>query len=50
MTMPGRPGREDQASLTMLAAEGLGWSAGDLLENILATATPLEELRRIKLD
>ncbi|KAM0719479.1 hypothetical protein Q7P37_005384 [Cladosporium fusiforme] len=45
MTMPGRPGRENQASLTMLAAEGLGWSTRELVECILATARPLGELR-----
>ncbi|KAF2225413.1 hypothetical protein BDZ85DRAFT_66368 [Elsinoe ampelina] len=27
MTAPGRPGRENQASLTAMAASGLGWDA-----------------------
>ncbi|KAK4496004.1 hypothetical protein PRZ48_013273 [Zasmidium cellare] len=49
MTAPGRPGREDQASLTALAAAGLGWTPADLLRNILATASTLEELRSIEL-
>jgi len=46
MTGPGRPGREDQASLTGLAAEALGWNYAELLGKILAGARTLEELRR----
>lgn len=45
MTAPGRPGRDNQASLTLLAAEGLGWTPGDLIRNILDTANTLQELR-----
>ncbi|KAF2997707.1 hypothetical protein E8E13_006701 [Curvularia kusanoi] len=47
MTGPGRPGREDQASLTAMAAEGLGWSYSRLLAEILATAQPLSVVRKI---
>lgn len=49
MTAPGRPGRDDQASLTAMAAAGLGWTAADLLRNILGTASTLEELRAVEL-
>jgi D-alanine-D-alanine ligase-like ATP-grasp enzyme len=45
MTGPGRPGREDQASLTAMAAEGLGWDYGRLLEEILEGAGTLEEVK-----
>ncbi|EED19001.1 conserved hypothetical protein [Talaromyces stipitatus ATCC 10500] len=45
MTGPGRPGREDQASLTAIAASALGWDYGSLLMKILATAQPLSSLR-----
>ncbi|GME62112.1 D-alanine--d-alanine ligase (d-alanylalanine synthetase) (d-ala-d-ala ligase) protein [Neofusicoccum parvum] len=45
MTGPGRPGREDQASLTALAAAGLGWNYSQLLEEILQSACSLKELR-----
>lgn len=45
MTGPGRPGRENQASLTAMAAEALGWDYPLLLRNILGTARTLEELR-----
>lgn len=48
MTIPGRRGREDQASLTLMAAAGLGWDAPMLVQNILRTACPLGELRSIK--
>lgn len=34
LTGPGRPGRENQASLTALAAEGLGWTFAELVVNI----------------
>lgn len=47
MTGPGRPGRENQASLTALAAAGLGWDYPALLTNILALARPLGHLRNI---
>lgn len=45
MTGPGRPGREDQASLTVIAAAERGWDYPLLLRNILGTARTLEELR-----
>ncbi|RBR10789.1 uncharacterized protein FIESC28_09320 [Fusarium coffeatum] len=35
MTGPGRPNRDDQASLTLLAANGLGWDYNELLRRIL---------------
>jgi D-alanine-D-alanine ligase-like ATP-grasp enzyme len=38
MTGPGRPGRDDQDSLSSLAARQLGWSYADLLRNILRQA------------
>ncbi|KAF2182382.1 glutathione synthetase ATP-binding domain-like protein [Zopfia rhizophila CBS 207.26] len=45
MTGPGRPGREDQASLTAIAAKALGWDYGKLLKEILASASSLRALR-----
>lgn len=45
MTGPGRPGREEQASLTLIAASALGWDYGALLQNVLATAQPLGAFR-----
>ncbi|KAH7063483.1 hypothetical protein B0J12DRAFT_562878 [Macrophomina phaseolina] len=48
MTGPGRPGREDQASLTALAAAGLGWDYARLLKEILGSACTLGELRSAK--
>jgi hypothetical protein len=45
MTGPGRPGREDQASLTLLAASAMGWDYGTLLQKILASATQLSKFR-----
>jgi hypothetical protein len=45
MTGPGRPGREKQAALTALAAEGLGWDYPAWLSKTLETARPLRELR-----
>lgn len=45
MTGPGRPGRENQASLTLLAAEALGWDFLRLLEETLKTSQTLEGLR-----
>ncbi|KAK8169756.1 hypothetical protein IWX90DRAFT_430743 [Phyllosticta citrichinensis] len=50
MTGPGRPGREDQASLCALAASGLGWDYAKLLQEILQSASTLRELRSAKLD
>ncbi|KAJ5156309.1 hypothetical protein N7492_009112 [Penicillium capsulatum] len=48
MTGPGRPGREDQASLTAMAAFAIGWDYGTLLQKILASATPLSVFRAYK--
>ncbi|KAH8432024.1 uncharacterized protein LDX57_009672 [Aspergillus melleus] len=48
MTGPGRPGREDQASLTALSAAALGWDYGTLLKNILQTAQPLNVFRKYR--
>ncbi|GAQ02689.1 hypothetical protein ALT_0010 [Aspergillus lentulus] len=45
MTGPGRPGREDQASLTAIAAAAMGWDYGTLLQKILAGAQPLSVFR-----
>jgi len=41
MTGPGRPGREDQDSLSALAARAEGWRYEDLLEAMLQAAWPL---------
>lgn len=49
MTGPGRPGREDQASLTAIAAKALGWDYGTLLKEILTSASSLRTLRDVKL-
>jgi D-alanine-D-alanine ligase len=38
MTGVGRPGRSDQDSLSAIAARGIGWDYGDLLEAMLQTA------------
>lgn len=46
MTGPGRPGREDQASLTAMAAASLGWDYPRLLEEILKSAATLHALRQ----
>ncbi|KAL4877380.1 hypothetical protein BJY04DRAFT_198272 [Aspergillus karnatakaensis] len=48
MTGPGRPGREDQASLTAIAATAMGWDYGTLLESILAGAQSLDAFRNYK--
>ncbi|RDW57878.1 uncharacterized protein DSM5745_11396 [Aspergillus mulundensis] len=48
MTGPGRPGREDQASLTAIAASALGWDYGTLLENILQGAQSLSVFRNYR--
>ncbi|KAI4611341.1 uncharacterized protein J4E87_010534 [Alternaria ethzedia] len=45
MTGPGRPGRENQASLTALAAAGLGWDYPTLLLKILESSSSLHDLR-----
>ncbi|KAK1635747.1 hypothetical protein BDP81DRAFT_395299 [Colletotrichum phormii] len=48
MTGPGRPGRDDQASLTLLAAEKLGWDYPELLRQVLNTSSTLKALRELK--
>lgn len=48
MTGPGRPGRDGQASLTMMAASALGWDYKELLRQILATSSTLATLRGLK--
>ncbi|KAL4893669.1 hypothetical protein BDV59DRAFT_176920 [Aspergillus ambiguus] len=48
MTGPGRPGREDQASLTALAAAAIGWDYPTLLQNILQCAQPLDMFRKYR--
>ncbi|KAL4995951.1 hypothetical protein BDV10DRAFT_173403 [Aspergillus recurvatus] len=49
MTGPGRPGREDQASLTAIAAaSAMGWDYGALLENILKGAQSLSVFRNYR--
>ena len=48
MTGPGRPGRENQASLTALAAGQLGISYSDLLHKILHSAQTLQYLRDVE--
>jgi hypothetical protein len=45
MTGPGRPGREDQASLMAMAAAALGWDYAMLLWNVLSSARSLKEMR-----
>jgi hypothetical protein len=45
MTGPGRPGRENQLSLTGLGAAALGWDYATLLGHILAGASSLHDLR-----
>lgn len=49
MTGPGRPGRESQASLTALAAAGLGWDYPTLLLKILESSGSLHDLRNVVL-
>jgi len=49
MTGPGRPGRDNQASLTGLAAAEVGWDYARLLSDILASARSLGELRGMRL-
>jgi len=44
ITGPGRPGRETQAALTVLAAEALGWSYRDFVRNVLRQAVRLRSL------
>ncbi|KAK5061115.1 hypothetical protein LTR84_007657 [Exophiala bonariae] len=49
MTGPGRPGRENQASLTAIGAAGLEWDYPTLLTEILSLAKPLSDLRKISI-
>ena len=49
MTGPGRPGREQQASLTALAAAGLAWDYPTLLSGILKSSSLLQDLRDVGL-
>ncbi|KND88243.1 D-alanine--D-alanine ligase A [Tolypocladium ophioglossoides CBS 100239] len=48
MTGPGRPGRDDQASLTLMAASALGWDYRELLKQILGTSSTLRSLRSLR--
>ncbi|KAK3200933.1 hypothetical protein GRF29_213g480159 [Pseudopithomyces chartarum] len=48
MTGPGRKGRENQASLTALAAEGIGWDYPTLLREILESSRTLHALRNLE--
>lgn len=48
MTGPGRPGREDQASLTAIAAAAVGWDYGTLLQRILEGAQSLDRFRNYR--
>jgi D-alanine-D-alanine ligase-like ATP-grasp enzyme len=41
LTGAGRPGRDDQDSLSTIAARAMGWSYGDLLADMLANAWKL---------
>jgi hypothetical protein len=50
LTGPGRPGREDQASLTTLAAEELGWDYRKLLRFMLQSSPTLKHLRNVEID
>lgn len=45
-TGPGRPGRENQASLTAMAAAALGWDYAKYLEVCLKSSRELGELRK----
>ena len=49
MTGPGRPGRDEQSSLTAMAAHRLGWDYGQLLNHMLDSAQTLEHLRNVYL-
>jgi D-alanine-D-alanine ligase-like ATP-grasp enzyme len=48
MTGPGRPGRDDQASLSAIAAVELGWDYPRLLTEMLRSAQPLRHLRETR--
>ncbi|OCF31438.1 hypothetical protein I317_07705 [Kwoniella heveanensis CBS 569] len=46
-TGPGRPGRDEQASLTTMAAEEIGWDYQALITNILRQAKLISEVLKI---
>ncbi|KAI1444026.1 glutathione synthetase ATP-binding domain-like protein [Annulohypoxylon stygium] len=48
MTGTGRPGRDKQASLTLIAALSLKWNYEKLLREILSTSRSLKELRKLQ--
>lgn len=48
MTGPGRLGREGEASLSLLAADEMGWGYGRLLMEMLGSAERLSVLREVK--
>jgi D-alanine-D-alanine ligase-like ATP-grasp enzyme len=50
MTGPGRPGRDDKASLSAIAAAELGWDYSSLLMEMLGSAQPLRRLREMRPD
>ena len=50
MTGPGRPGRENQASLTALSAAALGWDYSTLLRSMLLRSHTLRALREAQPD
>jgi hypothetical protein len=50
MTGPGRPGRDDQASLSAIAAAELGWDYPRLLMEMLGSAQLLRRLRDMRPD
>lgn len=50
MTGPGRPGRENQASLTALAAIARGWDYPKLLQEVLDSAQTLRTLRSRRIE
>ncbi|KAH0264018.1 glutathione synthetase ATP-binding domain-like protein, partial [Aureobasidium melanogenum] len=50
MTGPGRPGRENQASLSAIAAAEIGWDCPRLLSEMLKSAQPLRRLREMRPD
>ncbi|OBT69007.1 hypothetical protein VE03_01364 [Pseudogymnoascus sp. 23342-1-I1] len=47
MTGPGRPGREGEASLSLLGAGGLEWGYGRLLVEMLGSSLSLRALREV---
>lgn len=49
MTGPGRPGRDNQSSLTALAAREFGWDYSKLVHYILEGAVTLVDLKSVAL-